>query len=110
MSFLSLLTISIHRNFEENTFQYSLGIRRLYVCVIRAGPGSGREFRPVAISSGYIFYNESFDHNLDHDAEFNTMLGIEANTVNIGFNDKSNITTTFSCPEVYKAYVKLLRI
>ena len=30
-------------------------------------------------------------------------------TVNIGFNDKSNITTAFSCPEVYKAYVKLLR-
>ena len=39
MSFLSRLTIIIHRYFEEYTFQYSSGRRRLYVCVLRAGPG-----------------------------------------------------------------------
>ena len=41
MLFLSRLTIIIHRYFEENICQYSLGRRRLYVCVLRAGPGSG---------------------------------------------------------------------
>ena len=38
-SFLSRLTIIIHRYFEEITFQYSSGRRRLYFCALRAGSG-----------------------------------------------------------------------
>ena len=29
----------VSQNFQDNTFQGSLGIRGLYVCVLRAGPG-----------------------------------------------------------------------
>ena len=36
-SFFSRLTIIRYRYFVENTFQYSLGKRRLHVCVLRAG-------------------------------------------------------------------------
>ena len=71
-SFLNRLTIIIHRYFEENTFQYNSGRRRLYVCVLRAepgraqawvedlGPGSGREFRPVATSNICNVLNMNF--------------------------------------------------
>ena len=58
MSFLSRLTMIIHKYFEENTFQYSSGRRRLYVCVVRAGPwikwtGIGPRIQAVATYSPY---------------------------------------------------------
>ena len=57
MSFLSRLTIIIHRYFDENTFQYStVDAGYMFVCFGPGwvgpwgkyfGPSSGREFRPV---------------------------------------------------------------